>query len=201
MSGIVRPPTGGSPWLVVIDMQAIFGDPSSQWAAPRYDEIVPNVRRLVEHFDDRVVFTRYLAPEHPEGAWAPYFELWLFALDPENAPLYELSPGTGFDGQAVVDRERFGKWDAEFDEAIAGTREVVMVGVSTDCCVMSTALPMSDAGVHVRIVTDACAGASDTDHRRALDAMALYAPLIELTTTDAVLTAAAPNAAAPTAGV
>lgn len=201
MSSFERPATGNPPWLVVIDMQPIFGDPSSQWAAPRYNEIVPNVRRLVEHFGNRVVFTRYLAPEHPEGAWAPYFELWPFALDPANASLYELSPGIGFDGQAIVDRERFGKWDAEFAEAIAGTREVVMVGVSTDCCVMSTALPMSDAGVHVRIVTDACAGASDPDHQRALDAMALYAPLIELTTTDAVLNSVEPNDAAPTVGV
>ena len=177
------------PWLVVIDMQPIFGDPSSQWAAPRYDEIVPNVRRLVDQFGERVVFTRYLAPEHPDGAWVPYFELWPFALDPANAHLYELSDGLGYAGQTVIDRERFGKWDDGLAEAIDNAAEVVMVGVSTDCCVLSTALPMSDSGVHVRIVTDACAGASDTDHQRALDAMALYAPLVELTTTDAVLAA------------
>lgn len=174
-------------WLVVIDMQRIFGDSSSQWAAPRYDAIVPKVRRLVEHFGERVVFTRYLAPEHPGGAWVPYFELWPFALEPANSHLYELSQGIGYNGQAVLDRERFGKWDEGLADAIGNATEVVMVGVSTDCCVMSTALPMSDSGVHVRIVTDACAGASDTDHQRALDAMALYAPLIELTTTDALL--------------
>jgi nicotinamidase-related amidase len=53
--------------------------------------------------------------------------------------------------------------------------------------VLSTALPAADAGVPVQVVTDACAGASDADHDRALAAMALYAPLITLTTTDAVL--------------
>jgi nicotinamidase-related amidase len=64
---------------------------------------------------------------------------------------------------------------------------MVLTGVSTDCCVISTALAAADAGVAVKVVTDGCAGLSPADHQRALDAMALYAPLIELTTADAVL--------------
>lgn len=63
----------------------------------------------------------------------------------------------------------------------------MLAGVSTDCCVLSTALAAADAGVRVRVVADACAGATDADHERALLAMALYAPLITLTTVDAVL--------------
>jgi nicotinamidase-related amidase len=64
---------------------------------------------------------------------------------------------------------------------------MILVGVSTDCCVISTALAAADAGVRVRVVEDACAGVSDADHDRALAAMALYAPLIEITTAEAVL--------------
>jgi len=37
------------------------------------------------------------------------------------------------------------------------------------------------------LAVDACAGASALDHARAVDAMALYAPLIELTSVDEVL--------------
>ncbi len=33
-------------WLVVIDHQAIFADPSSQWCAPRFVETVGPVARL-----------------------------------------------------------------------------------------------------------------------------------------------------------
>jgi nicotinamidase-related amidase len=47
-------------------------------------------------------------------------------------------------------------------------------------------LAAADAGVRVRVVADACAGASDEDHRRALDAMALYRPLITITDVDAL---------------
>jgi nicotinamidase-related amidase len=62
-------------------------------------------------------------------------------------------------------------------------------GVSTDCCVLSTALAAADAGVHARVVADACAGVSDADHRRALDTMALYRPFLEIVTADDVLAA------------
>jgi nicotinamidase-related amidase len=64
---------------------------------------------------------------------------------------------------------------------------VVLAGVSTDCCVLSTAIAAADAGVRVSVVQDACAGLSTADHQRALDAMALYGPLIEITTAAAVL--------------
>jgi hypothetical protein len=37
------------------------------------------------------------------------------------------------------------------------------------------------------VAADACAGASPKDHERALDAMRLYAPLIDVTTTAAIL--------------
>ena len=64
---------------------------------------------------------------------------------------------------------------------------IVLAGVSTDCCVLSTALAAADAGVPVRVAADACAGASDVDHQRALDALALYAPLVTITSVAEVL--------------
>jgi hypothetical protein len=41
--------------------------------------------------------------------------------------------------------------------------------------------------VHVRVVSDACAGLSEADHRRALDTMALYQPFLEVVTVSDVL--------------
>ena len=136
-------------------------------------------------YHDRVVFTRYVAPAAPSGAWVDYFARWPFALVPPDDPLYDLTLDPG--GHPVVTEERFGKWGPALATATDGASELVLAGVSTDCCVLSTALAAADAGLHVRVVADACAGASTEDHRRALDAMALYAPLIEVTTVADVL--------------
>jgi len=104
-------------------------------------------------------------------------------------PLYEIVPELREAAEhAVVEtRESFGKWDDGLAAATGGAREIVLAGVSTDCCVIATALAAGDAGVRVRVAADACAGASEEDHERALAAMALFAPLVEVTTVDALL--------------
>ena len=183
---VAASPAAGA-WLVVIDMQQIFGDPTSPWFTPRFADASSGSVRLREAFGPRVALTRFLAPLQPTGAWVPYYAQWPFALDPANAPLYELVPELAQRDAAVIDRTTFGKWDAESHAILGGAGEIVLAGVSTDCCVLSTALAAADAGVHVRVAADACAGLSDLDHRRALDTMALYAPLIEITTVDEVL--------------
>jgi nicotinamidase-related amidase len=174
-----------APRLVVIDMQVIFGDPSSGWFTPGFPAITPAVQRLIAAFGDRVIYTRFIAPKEPEGAWRPYYELWPFALD--AGELNEMAPAFPTGDRPVIDCPTFGKWGEELKDAMAGSHEMVLAGVSTDCCVISTALGAADAGVHVRVAADACAGVSDADHQRALDTMALYAPLIEISNVDDVI--------------
>lgn len=178
--------TPGS-WLVLVDLQRIFGEPTSQWFTPRFDEALAGAVRLRELFPGRTALTRFLAPETPAGAWVPYYERWPFALDPANAQLYDLVPALPPGDAVLIDRPTFGKWDAATRAALGDTSDIVLAGVSTDCCVLSTALAASDDGVRVRVVADACAGLSAADHQRALDAMALYAPLIEITSMAEIL--------------
>ncbi|HET7328894.1 MAG TPA: isochorismatase family protein [Nocardioidaceae bacterium] len=178
-----------SGWLVVVDMQAIFADPDSPWATPGFEQIVAPVQRLVDAAGDRVAYTRFVAPEVASGAWRRYYEQWPFALQPPTAPAYQIVDALAPRDRPVVSLPTFGKWGADLDSATHGSGDVVVVGVSTDCCVLSTALGAADAGVRVRVVGDACRGLSDGDHQRALDAMALYAPLIEITDTATVLAA------------
>ena len=170
--------------LCVIDVQHVFADRNSPWGAPRFAEVHPAIRRLTAAFAGDVVHTRFVAPAEPTGAWVPYYEQFPFALQPPDAPLYALLDDPGDDPVLTV--TTFGKWGPGLADLV-GDGPLVLAGVSTDCCVLSTALPAADAGVRVQVVTDACAGASDADHDRALAAMALYAPLITLTTTEAVL--------------
>ena len=173
--------------LVVIDMQVVFGDPTSQWFTPGYPEIEPTVVGLVDTFGNRVVFTRFIAPEKPTGAWIPYYELWPFALVPPNDPLYELMPTMASDGRPVVTETTFGKWGPQLAERVGPEGRIVLTGVSTDCCVLSTALAAADAGIEVTVVADACAGVDDATHAMTLEIMDLYRPLIRVSTVDKVL--------------
>ncbi|MFD2025694.1 cysteine hydrolase family protein [Promicromonospora aerolata] len=187
---VVVPP-GPDAALVVIDMQDVFARPPSPWASPDYPTALAGTRRLLPAFADRTVLTRYVAPTAPDGAWRAYFDQWPFALVPADDPLYEITDlaDVAAAGAPVVTRTTFGKWGPELDAATRSAGELVLTGVATDCCVISTALAAADAGRRVLVVADACAGSTPEDHERALDVMRLYAPLIEVTTVAALLAA------------
>ncbi|WP_043501956.1 cysteine hydrolase family protein [Georgenia sp. SUBG003] len=176
-----------APWLVVIDPQRIFAEPPSPWAAPAFDAIVGPVRRLADAHAGRVVVTRFVAPERPEGSWVPYYRAWPFAQVPDGDPLYEIMPALRDVPAAVVAEPTFGKWTPALRAVTGATPHLRLAGAATDCCVLSTALAAADGGARVDVVVDACAGSSEENHRRALDAMALYAPQITLVTTEEVL--------------
>ncbi len=174
-----------APWLVAIDLQTIFA--TGPWGSAEYGVAEAGTRALLPNFVGRTVHTRFVAPAEPSGAWVDYYRDWLFALVPGDDPLYALTLDPGDD--PVLTATTFGKWGPELAGLVTGSGDaaIVLTGVSTDCCVLSTALAAADAGVAVRVVADACAGASPADHQRALDAMALYGPLITITTVAEVL--------------
>ena len=139
-------------------------------------------RQLAGAFAPRVTFTRFIAPAEPQGAWRDYYEQWPFALQPPTDRIYELSDEFAAYPGPTVDATTFGKWGRELAARTGPGGHLVLAGVSTDCCVLSTALAAADAGVEVQVVADACAGVNDQTHRQALDIMRLYAPLIEVVT-------------------
>jgi len=165
--------------LAVIDMQRVFGESDSPWFTPRFAEIVGPIQRLVDAYRPRVVFTRFVAPAVPAGAWRRYYELWPFALQPPDARIYELVAEFADEPGPTVDATTFGKVGDQL-YALTGGGRLVLAGVSTDCCVLSTALAAADDGVQVQVVADACAGLNDETHAKTLDILRLYSPLVEV---------------------
>ena len=177
----------GRPWFVAIDLQRVVGDPSSAWCAPRFAAAAANVVRLATAFGDRSVFTRFVAPAEPTGAWVPYYGEFPWALQPADDPLYELTDDVAAHATTTVVATTFGKWTPDLRAVVGEQPSLVVGGVANDCCVNSTVMAAADAGASVRVVTDACAGSTDDNHHEALHVMSLYAPLVSLTTTAELL--------------
>jgi len=166
--------------LALIDLQRIFADPASGWAAPDFRRVIEPTKELVELFGPQVIFTRFVAPEKPTGSWVAYYEEFPFALQPPDADDYQLVDE--FKGAPTLDMTTLGKWGPELAEATRADGRLVLGGVTTDCCVLSTALAAVDAGIYVQVVEEACAGSTADTHRKALDIMQLYAPMLEVVT-------------------
>ncbi|MBQ3357514.1 MAG: cysteine hydrolase [Microbacterium sp.] len=188
-TGTAAPETEQS-WLVVIDPQAIFAAPDSAWGSPFFAEAMPRIRALAEFFGERVLVTRWMPTADRATSWGDYFAAWPFADQPPTDPLFALVPeASALSPLPTLDLPTFGKWGADIERIVGRGAHVVLAGVSTDCCVISTALAAADAGTHVTVAADACAGSTAENHAAAVQVMGLYPPQITISDTATVLAA------------
>jgi len=175
-----------SEWLIVVDMQRAFADPPSPWAAPDFYKALAQVERLLAAYRGRAVLTRYVPPKALTGAWIPYFEMFPFALRPEDDPLWDLKLPAGA-GVFVETRTTFSKWDESLAGLTGPDNPIAVCGVATECCVLSTVLRAIDRGRFVRLIPDACAAGSPQGDEQALGILASFAPMVSVASTDEVL--------------
>ncbi len=169
-------------WLVVIDMQTAFGDPDSPWFCPAFEAAAANIRALLPLFEPNVVFTRFVPPRAIEGSWDDYYRKWPFAVDRSSDDPWQLV--APWRGMPSVDSHRFSKWIPALQRIVGGTPKVTLCGVSTDCCVMGTALAAVDDGAFVRVVADACGAKTPDIHAAALDLLSKRAPQLVISSLD-----------------
>jgi nicotinamidase-related amidase len=170
----------GEGWLVVIDVQHVFTDPDSGWYAEGAGRAMAVIQRLVDRFEGRTVLTRFVRDGAETGGWRRYYDRWTeFRLPPDH-PRWGLSMDPP-PGAPVVDEPTFSKWSTRLREVV-GTADLVLCGLATECCVLSTAFGAADAGRSVTVVAEACAGATEAAHQAALGLMDANAPLITVAT-------------------
>lgn len=180
--------SSSAPWLLIIDPQRIFADPASDWASPFWEEAWSPIRELAAHVGpERTLVTRWLPTADRSTAWGDYFAAWPFADVPATDPLYSLVDGVdALTTHPTVDEPTFGKWGpqlaARLDAGPGMMPHLLVAGVSTDCCVITTVLAAADAGARVTVLTDACAASSAENGAAALHTMSLFPPQVELTT-------------------
>lgn len=177
-----------SPLLAVIDMQRFFA-PGQAWAVPGFDELIAPIDRLVRGYRDRAVFTRFVVPEAPRGSWVAFYQRWPEVVGPDKQALAELVEPWAGRGGPTLDKPTFSAWGPRLASLLGEDGELVLCGVSTNCCVLATALAAVDAGVTVRVAADACAGDDAAAHERALALLAGFAPQVIISSVDAELAA------------
>ena len=169
-------------WLVVIDPQAIFASPkASPWGTSLWAETEPRILEAARRYGlERTVVTRFVADPGLGGSWGSYYDEWGFALVPDENPLYAVVPALASAAGHVVTAPTFGKWNTDLRAIVGEQPRIALAGVSTDCCVIATALPAADAGARVRVLADCCAGSTPENHAQAIGAMSLFGPQITI---------------------
>lgn len=175
--------------LLVIDMQNVYTR-GQEWACEGIEHASASILRLLNsHAPEQVIFTEYLAPEHPEGVWKEYNKVnaavnadpWLNKMMSEFLPWTKQYP--------VYTKNVYSSFAIpEVADAAKKTGRLVISGVVAECCVLSTVLSAIDASCKVIYLTDAVAGLTEASRKEAEKIVSYFAPLhAELMTTEEYL--------------
>lgn len=195
-------PLDGRTAHLCIDMQRLFLEPGP-WYAPAGLEILPAIRRLLDHAPERVIFTRFITARNPssaKGAWARYYTRWhAVTRDERGESALELHPDLApFAAAArVFDKTTHDAFDdAVFAQHIDSLAPgaLVLSGLETDVCVLATAMSAIDLGYRTVIATDAVASSVAESHRACLDHVyPRFDQQLELATVAEILAAWSPS--------
>lgn len=142
--------------LLVIDMQRIYAA-GGAWETEGLETVAENIVNLCGKYKNRL-FTRHLPFDNPPGRWKSYNEVNADVnSDPEGILLLpELAsiPHQLFDKYtySALESGRLREYllTEQYDE-------ILITGVQTEFCVLSTMMTAVDLGLPVTIVPDACA--------------------------------------------
>lgn len=174
--------------LLVIDMQNVYL-PDSPWGCKNMPKAISNIKTLLDYEDKKydVIFTEYLPSESPKGIWKEYNIVnkeindnkWMNEIVDElkdyDYPIYTKSVYSSM----KIDKVR---------ELSEEANRIVISGVVSECCVLSTVLEAIDLGYKVIYLKDACAGFNDETEASVLKVFEGLIPLhIEVMTTEEYL--------------
>lgn len=164
--------------LLVIDCQVDFGSPDGEMARRGMDMAAPQAavskaKGLVEAaraIGVKVVFVRLLTQKGGDDA--------LCVEGTSGADFIGPLPQAG---EAVVSKTRYSAFArtglAEQLQA-AGVDTVVLAGLTTECCVASSAWDGFERDFHIVIAADACAAYAPDLHRHALQALEMSGAVV-----------------------
>lgn len=181
-----------------VDMQRMFAE-ETPWHTPWLERVLPQIVSLVAAQPDRTLFTRFLPPptaERARGTWKAYYQRWPEMTQERLHPeLLDLVPQLArfVPPAMVVDKFEYSAFRSPKLLPLLRQKRVrtlIVTGVETDVCVLSTILAAVDLGLRVVIPTDAVCSSTDETHDALLRLYRRrFATQIETGTVDEVLAA------------
>jgi len=139
--------------LVVVDMQRGFVHPNSEY-------VVPRVVGLVERWTEAggaLIFTRFLNWE--KSPFERFFNWSALMTSPQTDLVPELESYAAGPNATIVDKPFYTLFTAEGEHAVSegGWTDLVICGLTTESCVLKTAVDTFERHLTPWVVTDACA--------------------------------------------
>lgn len=161
---------GGSAAMFVLDMQRFFLDRESHAYLPSARPLLPNINELIAHFRKKDIPIYYTVhaqgPGEDDGMMGRW---WNDVVRP--GPWSELCPALDHEGEMIIQKSRYSAFHSTgLQEELAGRGidSVIVCGVMTHVCCLSTVVDAFIHDLRPFIVMDGTASVSEALHLSAL---------------------------------
>jgi isochorismate hydrolase len=151
--------SGTRPALLVTDMQQYFLNPSSHAFIPSAEAIIPNINRLIHHFEKNnypVIFTKHFNTEEDAGN----MKSWWHDLITPDSPYSSLSPLLSFSSSPLLQKTQYDAFHNTHLQQILskkGVDTIIICGVMTNLCCETTLRSAFSKGFRTLMPVDATA--------------------------------------------
>lgn len=163
--------------VLIVDVQPFFVHPGLE---PSPEEVLPHLRRFLDAARDAGVLRVFIRCEFPEERWTPVreeqFGVELGEGLRPGSPLVACQPGfEPEDSDLVVIKDCYSAFLRTNLEELLRSRNietVIVVGLTTDVCVSSTARDAFQLDFRTVVLSDCCAEQTRKRHESALETVA-----------------------------
>lgn len=165
-------PPLGKACLLLLDLQRLFLDPTIPSFLPVWPAAQWPCAELLEAFRLRhrpVVWTRHVS-DADSGVPSPSFGRPLRADDVSSLLAPDWAPR---ESEPVITKHQYSAWTAcDLNSLIPPTSPIILAGVTTNRCVLATAIDAVSQGRVCVVAADACAAANEALQESALAVLA-----------------------------
>lgn len=181
---------------LVVDMQELFRS-HVDWGSDSLSTIIAPIQRLLRARPDSAYFSRFIPPAQSgdaPGAWRRYYRRWnRVTLDNMDPALVEVVAELQPWAQRLVDKIGYSALaNTAFRQAVVAAPDhcLILTGVETDVCVLSTLMEAMDLGLRVIVASDAVTSSVVQCHDLALQILdQRFDEQVEIATVDEIIAA------------
>lgn len=151
--------------ILVTDMQKVYLK-GEKWSCKNINSAIENITWLLDKCECEVMFTSFYAPKNPIGQWKTYNRVNddVNLCHEKSEIIDELKRYTKKYPLLIKDKYSSLSNEKVFEKAFktinTGGR-IVLTGVVSECCVLSTAMAAIDLGAKVIYLKDAVSGSNN----------------------------------------
>ncbi len=181
---------GNNDIILIIDMQNVYL-PNQPWGCFSFNRSLQNIKKLIKSREkknthSRIFFTKFIHNPEATGTWAEYNiqnkeinnNAWMSEIVDELKGCASKYP--------VLSKSTYSSMGNKvLREEAKSASKIVITGVVSECCVLSTCFEAIDMGLHVVYLKDACSGINEENEQATARILESLSPVhVKIMTTD-----------------